>query len=512
MIDRAPQDRANVQTGAALARGAFFNALAFLASRLRGIFILLVARLLGSAVLGTFVLAWAVTDIVSKFATLGLDYSTMAFVARSEARHDRAASRRIMNAALLLALGAGVLLAASGFWTVWTLGPRVGLEPELVRATAVMLLALPGVALYRVANGLSRGMAVMHHDIYSRGLTESLATTAALVVAILFGLRQLAPEVAAIAGTLASGCVALGLARRLYVPAPGPVGPADLRGLVPTLIRASAPIAACDLIAIVIMQIDVIMLGLYVGDARGLTLETLGIYAAAGEVATGLRKVSQIFSPIFAPIVARQIAAGDVRQAGVSYGYLARWMLAVLLPVVAVLALSGGAIMTIFGETFRSGGLWTAILGIACALNAFALLGETILMVERPGLNLVSSGIALGAVVGAQLLLIPAFGPLGAALGMIVPYAIQNVLRGVVLSWLFPWSWPWGALIKPWAAAFAALAPALLVRLSAAGTAGEVISALVYLAGYFAAWRLIGLDPNDRAVVEFLRTRSGVRP
>ena len=84
-----------------------------------------------------------------------------------------------------------------------------------------------------------------------------------------------------------------------------------------------------------------IMLGLYVGHAPGLTLETLGIYAAAGEVATGLRKISQIFAPIFAPIVARQIAAGEVSRAADSYGYLARWMLAVLLPVVAVLALSG---------------------------------------------------------------------------------------------------------------------------------------------------------------------------
>jgi O-antigen/teichoic acid export membrane protein len=281
---------------------------------------------------------------------------------------------------------------------------------------------------------------------------------------------------------------------------------------VPTLIRASAPIAAYDLIGIVVMQIDVIMLGLYVDHARGLSLETLGIYAAAGEVATGLRKVSQIFSPIFAPTVARQIAAGEVSQAVDSYGYLARWMLAVLLPVVAVLALSGGAIMTIFGASFRSGGSWTAILGLAGALNAFALLGETILMVERPGLNLLNSGIALGAVVGAQLLLIPAFGPLGAALGMIVPYAIQNVLRGVEISWLLPWSWPWRALVKPWAAALAALPPALLVRLSAGGTTGEVTSALVYLAGYVAAWRLIGLDPNDRAVVEFFRTKSGAHP
>jgi O-antigen/teichoic acid export membrane protein len=335
----------------------------------------------------------------------------------------------------------------------------------------VTLLALPGIALYRVANALSRGMTVMHHDIYSRGLTESLGTAAALVVAMAFGLRQLAAEVAAIAGTLASGCVAVAFARRLYVPLPGTATKRAAPGLVRTLLRASAPIALYDLINIGVMQVDVIMLGLYVGHVRGLSLETLGIYAAGVEVATGLRKISQIFSPIFAPVVARQIAAGEMRRAEESYGYLARWMLAVLLPFVAVLA----------------------------------LLGETILMVERPGLNLVNSAVAFGAVIGVNLLLIPAFGPMGAALGMVVPYAIQTVLRGVQISWLFNWSWPWHAMIKPWVAALAALPLALLVRLSAHGSAGELSSGLAYLIGYLIAWWVIGLDPNDRAVLAHFR-------
>ena len=75
--------------GALLARGAFFNTLAFLASNLRGIFMFLVARLLGSAVLGTFGVAWSTMDMMSKFGTLGLDTSAIAFVAKSEAAGDR---------------------------------------------------------------------------------------------------------------------------------------------------------------------------------------------------------------------------------------------------------------------------------------------------------------------------------------------------------------------------------------------------------------------------------------
>src|SRR5439155_17584504 len=71
--DSVPQTLATDYSvhGAALARGAFINTIAFFASNLRGIFTFLVARLLGSAVLGIFGLAWATMDLLSKFSTLG---------------------------------------------------------------------------------------------------------------------------------------------------------------------------------------------------------------------------------------------------------------------------------------------------------------------------------------------------------------------------------------------------------------------------------------------------------
>src|SRR5439155_26878407 len=116
--------------GAFLARGAFLSALAFLTSNLRGIFTFLVARLLGGAVLGTFGLAWATTDLVSKIGTFGLDTSAIAFVALAEVTGDRARSRRIMRAALAIALGVSALLAGGGCWVAWRIAPRLGLREE----------------------------------------------------------------------------------------------------------------------------------------------------------------------------------------------------------------------------------------------------------------------------------------------------------------------------------------------------------------------------------------------
>ncbi len=491
---------ATAEHGATLARGAFFSTLAFLASNLRGIFTLLVARLLGSAALGTFGLAWAATDIVSKIATCGFDTTATAFVAQS----DAANGRRLMRFMLATGLTVSLFLALMGLPGALLIGPALGLRPELARAAGVLMLALPGITLYRVSTAFSRGRGVMHHDLYSRGFTESFGTAAALLVAIAAGVGSLAPEIAVIAGTGVSGLVAFGFARRLFPNVPAASG----RGPTPrTVISHSAPVAVYTLLNIAIMQIDVVMLGWYVGRAPGVTLETLGIYAGAVGIASGLRKVNQAFTPIFTPVVAEQMGRGQIREAEVTYGYLARWMLAILLPAVAVLALAGGAIMSVFGPGFAAGGLWLAIVGAACALNAFAGLGELILMVKRPALNLMNSSIAIAAAIALNVVLIPALGPLGAAIGMLVPYALQGILRGVEISWLFGWRWPWRALTKPWISASIAVLPALLVRGSSSGLEGQVAAAGAYLLAYLAAWRMIGMDQNDRAVWNHLLRR-----
>lgn len=494
--------------GATLATGAALNTLVFLSSNLRALFTFLVARLLGGPILGTFGVAWAVADLASKFGTLGLDYSVMAFVARSEAAGDRAGSRRIMRAALSASSKGSLAIAIGGGALALAGGHLLDVRADLALATAVMLIGVPGIVLYRVSNGLSRGMKVMQHDLYSRGLTESLVTTGALVIAYALGARLLAPVIAAITGTAASGVLAWSLARRLYARHPGgrdgsgdQVRPDAATGLL----RASLPIAVYDLLNIGIMRVDVIMLGLFVGRAPGVTLETVGIYAACVEVAGGLRKLSQAFTPILTPILAEQLAGDRHVEAESSYGYVARWMLAVLLPAIVVLTVSGGALLRVFGSGFERGAPWLAVAGAACALNAFVGLGETILMIQRPTWNVFNTAIAFVAAVSLNLVLIPRFGAMGAAAGMLVPYVIQGALRGFEIGYLLKWSWPWRALLRPWMATLVALPVPLIVRFVGAGLMAEVAAGLLFVAAYLASWKVIGLEPEDRAVAARLR-------
>src|SRR4051794_29013591 len=187
-----------------------------MASNLRGVFTFLVARLLGPAALGTFSVAWANTDLVSKIAVFGLDNTIITFLARSEAVGDYGRGRNLYRTAIILTLGLSCTVAASGVLVLHFFGARFAYPHEMLAALAFVLCALPGLSLYRVSTSISRGMKVMKHDILSRGLTESVVTALVFVAAFMIGFRNMAPELAAVVGTGASGIVALVLAARLF--------------------------------------------------------------------------------------------------------------------------------------------------------------------------------------------------------------------------------------------------------------------------------------------------------
>lgn len=470
-----------------LKRGARANLIAMLASNFRGVFTFLVARLLGPAALGVFSVAWATTDLVSKIGIFGIDDTIITFIARAEARGDRTRSRSLFRLAVLLGVVQCTLLAGVSIAVVRLLGIPLGLAPEMADALSVMFCAMPVIALYRINTAVSRGMKVMRHDIFSRGITETIVTTIAFLVALWLGLKRFAPQIAVIVGMGASGIVALSLAASLFRNTPFAAKfffLAEARGLL----TYAAPISAYDLLNSIIVRLDVVMLGCFVGRAPGVTLTTLGIYGAAVEIASGLRKVNQAFNPIFAPVVAGLTADGDQEQAAIAFSRVSKWMLWILLPLVAVLALAGSVVLGIYGQAFREGGLWLGIVALACATNAFVSLAETVIMVQKPRLNLLNSIVTCAVALFANLWLIRRFGATGAALGILFPYVLQGILRYRALRMVFRWQNPWGDLWQPLLAAVIAVVPALACSLCINGMTGQGVAALAFLVVYGGAW------------------------
>ena len=476
------------QTTRELKRGALLNTVALIVANFRGIFTFLVARLLGPVALGIFSVAWATTDLLAKIGIFGLDDAITTFIARAGATGDRA------RAAMLFRRAVGLVLVQSTIFTVLAVsfvrlfGDRLGLERDLVSALSLLLCTIPAIALYRVCTSVSRGMKVMEHDIYSRGITDSTATTIAFLIALGIGLRNSAPQIAAMIGMIASAIVALILAAGLFR-GTKPQTQKSSRGESQRLLAYAAPISAYQFLNAFILRLDLIMLAWFIDRAPGVTLTTVGVYSAVVDLASSSRKVNQAFYPIFAPVVAGMTATGEHARAADTYGRLAQWMLWILLPIVAVLILAGGPILLIYGPAFEQGAIWLAIVTIACATNAFIGLGETVIMVQRPHLNLLHSSIASVIAVGANLLLIPRFGVTGAAFGILVPYLVQGFLRFTALRFVFRWPSSWSKIAPPVIAAAIAAIPAIVCRVGIQNLAGQIAAGAVFLVIFGIGWQ-----------------------
>src|SRR3982750_137694 len=120
------------ETGVELKRGALLNTIAMLASNFRGVFIFLVARLLGPAALGIFSVAWSTTDILSKIGVLGLDNAIITFIARSEAVGNRARSRSLFRIAVVLGVAQSVVTAGLVILGLRCFNNRLHIQPQLV--------------------------------------------------------------------------------------------------------------------------------------------------------------------------------------------------------------------------------------------------------------------------------------------------------------------------------------------------------------------------------------------
>jgi O-antigen/teichoic acid export membrane protein len=494
--------------GAEMAHGAAVNAIALLASNLRGVFTFLVARLLGQSTLGIFALAWSNTDLLSKIGNFGLDNGVTPFIAKKHATSEPHGCRQVFRAAMAWGLATSLATCLVSVIGLGAFGDRIGQPPEAIEATRILLLALPGIALYRIGTSVSRGMRIMHHDIYSRGLTESLTTIGAFLAAFVLGLGAFAPIVAVLAGTLAGGLVAFGLARSLFE---GLAGPSPKEPVSKPLLQFSAPIGLYNLLNLLIMRMDVILLGFFVGRVPGVSLATLGVFSAAVDIAGGMRKVRQTFDPIFAPVVATQSVLADHVSMQRSFAQLGRWVLAVQLPMLGVLALSGGLILSIFGPGFDRGAPWLVLLAIAHGTNTFVGLAETVIMVHHPVINLVNSAVTAALQLGTSLLLIPRLGATGAAVAMVAAYSTQGILRLAELRVLFGWRLSLRPYARPVWAAIVALAPGLALRAAVPGALGELFAGLLFTGLYLGTWWTLGLEAADRVVLDELRKRRGER-
>lgn len=487
--------------GTEIARGVGVNVATLVAANLRSVFTFLIARVLGGPALAIFGTAWATLDALSKVAIFGLEEGITPLVARARRRGDDARALGLLRTAAGAGAAIATATALTAYLVLQVVAGVAGWIPEVTTAVSLILLALPAMAVYRISSGFSRGLKLMRHTFWSRGITETWVTLLSLVTGIGLGLGSWSPEIAVIAGMSAAACVAWTLASRTLRRPPS--GIPVKRVPAAEVLRFSSPIAGYNLVNVLIERLDVLLLGAWAASGTGASLGAVGFYFAASEIAGGTRKVRQAFDPMFSPVMAMHSEGEHAHEGRAAARQVSRWFAAALMPLILLPALAGGLMLAIFGNDFRAAWPALVLLVLAHGLNSYSGLQETLIMVHRPRTNLRNSLLAIVLQLGTAWLLIPRLGTAGAAASALLAYVLLALLRTRQLPALTGWRWPWDAVLGPLAAGALAVLPAGVILVLFPSLWGQLAGGLVWIAAYLSALRL-GLDERDRAALRSL--------
>jgi O-antigen/teichoic acid export membrane protein len=460
-----------------------------------------VARALGTAGFGLYVLALVVSSFLAEASDLGLDYGVLRFGAIARGAGDPGRLRAVIRRGLLGAFAAGSL--ASGL-LIAAAAPiaRVFDKPGMIPLLIPLALAIPFTGTTEVARSAMRGMGRAAPSVVS----DSLITPGLRLGTVLVALHVAAdPRQVAVAYAVTEVIAllaTLGMLLRL-LSREGRPGRAGTRAGAPGLFRYSLPMSLNRLILYTNNQTEVLVLGLLRPAGP------VGVFGVARRLSMLVGSLTASISVLFNPMVADLHHHRHHAELDRLFKTATRWLFTLGFPLCLIEIAFPRDLLHVFGEGFSSGATALAILALGQLVNiGTGTVAGLLAMVGRARMSVLNSAFFLSLSLVLDLLLIPPWGILGAAIANATALAAVNVLRVVqvhrVLG-IFPYD---RRFLRPLGAGLIGGTVALLLPLAGLEPLSRlVVRILVLGVVYLGALAAFGIDPVDREVARAFRDR-----
>ena len=403
----------------------------------------LIVRHLSQEGYGAFAYAISLVAVGESVVTLGLDRAITRFVPIYEERgqYDRLFGTLVLAGGVVVCLGVSLVLAVVGLQG-WLASAVIG-DPQLV-TVLVILVALAPIQAY---DGLLIGMFAVFGNAWAVFLRKHVLgpglrlAVVALLISLNSGVEFLA------AGYVLAGLLAVVLYTVLLLRILARRGwSARLRETgfrIPTreVLSFALPLLSSDLVFVVLAASDVVILEAFHDATEVAEFRVIHPAAMLNQV------VFTSFALLYTPLAARFFARNDTRGINQLYWRTATWLAVFSFPIFALtFSLAGPLTLTLYGEAYGDSALYLAILSLGYYFNvALGFNGLTLKVMGRIRYIVTLNIAAAVANVALNLLLIPTYGALGAAIGTAATLIFHNLLKqaGLRLSTgisIFDWS------------------------------------------------------------------------
>jgi O-antigen/teichoic acid export membrane protein len=463
-----------------------------------------IARLLGKTGYGGVTIGITLLTTASILVVVGIDTG----VGRFLPRYDDAEQRRgVLVSAFQLVVPFSLL---TGLIIALLAGPIARYafhSPWLETVIRAFGLTIPLAALVRLTMGSVRGMQQSVPRICIQNIALPSARLASVALALVLGFRSVGVAWAYAAAYSVATAISLYYLVR-HTPL---VGRGNAVSMHRELLVFSAPVVVTATMNLVFSNIDIFMLG-YFSQSTG----DVGVYNSVYPLATLLSNALTVFGFLFMPIISELHSNGELDQMRRVYQVVSKWILFSTLPLFLTLAFYPEVVIGLtFGSEYKIGGLALTLLAIGFFTHAIAgPSGDALTALGRTRLVMYDNLSVAAVNVALNVVLIPRYSYVGAAIATTVGYVLMNTLY-IVQLYREIGTHPFrGTLLRP------GLVAALLwiclyggVRVFSAITLPVFIAVMtVFLPLYvIVVLRFGGVEPEERSLFGTFEERIGFK-
>jgi O-antigen/teichoic acid export membrane protein len=337
-------------------------------------------------------------------------------VLRTAIRPVLAVSVAAAVALALLAAPVARLLAGGG------LGQAGASPADVAGELRLLAVALPFAALLDTLAGATRGYRAMGPTVAVDRIGRPVLQLAGIGVAAAAGSAALLAPLWALPYVPAAVIIWLWLHRvRRRHPAPDTSAAGSLEPL--RFWRFTVPRGLAALAQITIQRVDIVLVAVLRGPAAAAVYTAATRFLVAGQF--GNQAIAMAAQPRFTEM----FTAGDRAAANRVYQATTAWLILLTWPLYLLAVAFGPQVIEVFGRSYSAGTAVIVILGLTMLLATGCGQVDMVLVTTgRSWWSLANGLLAVAVNVALDLVLIPAYGITGAAIGWSAAIALTNLL------------------------------------------------------------------------------------
>jgi O-antigen/teichoic acid export membrane protein len=386
------------------------------------------AWLLGAELFGLYTLGIVIYRFGELFSRMGLESGAIRYIAIHHGENNLQRLKGTLLHSLFLSLVSGFVFGGLLFISAEMIAQKLFDEPELAPVLRVFALALPFGTGTTVGAFATTGFKITKYRTYAWELILPLLNLVLALVLYALGFGLLGTAFAWLGATVVSFFVTLHFIRIIF---PDVVDP-KLKPLFNgrQLLGFSIPLAFGSFAWLVLLWTDVLMLGYFRPAAE------VGIYRAASQTSLLMNLVSSSLIVSFAPMVADFYSRGERQEVQNIFQTSSRWSFALTLPLFLIMVVVGDDVLRIFGSEFTVGWIPLIILcaGQLARAGAGGMAIQVLSMTGHQYLKLYTDLGLAGVNIFLNIVLIPQWGALGAAIATGISITLVNLLRATLMN------------------------------------------------------------------------------